>query len=56
MPERRLLVLAALGGAPAALLARAVLRHKTRKASFSAALWTIAAVQAAAALAYLALR
>lgn len=56
VPERRLLTLAALGGAAGALLARAVLRHKTRKAGFSFALWAIAAAQGAAALAYLLLR
>lgn len=56
MPERRLLILAALGGTPAALLARTLLRHKTRKTGFSLALWSILAVQAAAAIAYLLLR
>lgn len=56
VPERRLLTLAALGGAAGGLVARAVLRHKTRKAGFSAWLFGIAAAQGAAALAYLLLR
>jgi len=34
VPERTLLVLGLLGGWPAAQVARHVLRHKTRKASF----------------------
>lgn len=55
-PERRLLAIAALGGSPGALAARALLRHKTRKARFSAALWRIAAVQALALAGYIALR
>jgi uncharacterized membrane protein YsdA (DUF1294 family) len=50
-PERSLLALAALGGAPAALLACARLRHKTRKARFLAALWLIAGAQAGLLLA-----
>lgn len=58
VPELRLLALAALGGSPGALAARALLRHKTRKTGFSAWLWGIAAVQAllAAWLAYRAFR
>lgn len=56
VPEQRLLMLAALGGSAGAIAARAVLRHKTRKAGFSGWLFGIAAAQAAAVLAYLLLR
>lgn len=48
VPERTLLSLAAMGGSPAALLARQVLRHKTRKQPFSAWLLLIAGGQAVA--------
>jgi uncharacterized membrane protein YsdA (DUF1294 family) len=45
VPERALLTLAALGGSPAALLARPAFRHKTRKQPFSAWLTLIVFVQ-----------
>ncbi len=54
VPERALLTLAALGGGPAALLARPVFRHKTRKQPFGAWLALIVFLQAAAMVAGLA--
>lgn len=45
VPERRLLLLAALGGAPAMLLGRSMLRHKTRKQPFRTHLNTIMCIQ-----------
>ena len=45
VPERALLTLAAFGGSPAALLARPVFRHKTRKQPFSAWLTLIVFAQ-----------
>jgi uncharacterized membrane protein YsdA (DUF1294 family) len=47
VPERRLLMLAAFGGTPGALLAQQLLRHKTRKEPFRTSLWAVAGVQAA---------
>jgi uncharacterized membrane protein YsdA (DUF1294 family) len=54
VPERLLLLLAALGGSPGALLARPVFRHKTRKQPFGAWLALIVFVQVAAIVAGLA--
>ncbi|MET0365115.1 MAG: DUF1294 domain-containing protein [Sphingobium sp.] len=53
VPERDLLMLALIGGTPAAFTARHLLRHKTRKQPFSTWLWLIAALQAAGLLAWL---
>ena len=44
--EADLLLLALLGGSPAALLARRLFRHKTRKEPFSTRLMLVATVQA----------
>lgn len=43
--EADLLLLALIGGSPAALLARHLFRHKTRKQPFSTLLWLIVGVQ-----------
>jgi uncharacterized membrane protein YsdA (DUF1294 family) len=51
-PENQLLLLAALGGSPAALFARYRLRHKTRKQPFSTFLLCIIGIQAGAAIGY----
>lgn len=50
IPERVLLRLALLGGTPAAFLARALLRHKTRKEPFVTRLKLIAMLQAGLAI------
>jgi uncharacterized membrane protein YsdA (DUF1294 family) len=44
--ESKLLLLAAIGGSPAAIFACHVLRHKTRKQSFRTVLYLIFAAQA----------
>ncbi|WP_309090762.1 DUF1294 domain-containing protein [Phenylobacterium sp.] len=49
-PEATLLMLAAAGGAPGALAAQQLFRHKTRKEPFRSLLWSIAAAQAACGL------
>jgi uncharacterized membrane protein YsdA (DUF1294 family) len=50
VPEADLLMLAAIGGTPAAFLARRLFRHKTRKQPFSTWLWLIAMLQAGIAI------
>lgn len=45
IPERTLLMLAAIGGTPGAFIGQTVLRHKTRKQPFVAYLLLIAALQ-----------
>ncbi len=46
--EKHLLMLAAIGGSPAALFAQQTLRHKTRKQPFATLLLVIAGLQALA--------
>lgn len=48
IPERTLHSMAIVGGTPFALIARLVLRHKTKKVSFRIDFWLIAAGQFAA--------
>lgn len=47
-PDRTLHALALIGGTPSAWLASRVFRHKTKKNSFRATFWLIAALQIAA--------
>lgn len=55
VPEKRLFLLALLGGAPGGLLGMYFFRHKTRHWYFVVGFWGLAAVQLAA-LGYLAYR
>ena len=55
VPEARLLMMAAFGGSPGALVAQQTLRHKTRKEPFRTSLWVIVAAQIAV-LAFVAYR
>lgn len=50
VPERRLLTVAALGGAPAMFLGRSIFRHKTRKQPFRTYLNAILCIQALVAI------
>ena len=50
VPERTLLILAALGGAPAMLVTMLLIRHKTRHLKFMLGLPLIILLQAVAAL------
>ncbi len=50
VPERTLLLLAALGGAPAMLTAMLIIRHKTRHLKFMLGLPLIILLQCAAAV------
>jgi len=50
VPERRLLLLAVFGGAPAMLLGRSILRHKTQKQPFRTHLNTITCIQSLVAI------
>lgn len=54
--ETTLLGAAALGGTPAAILARTVFRHKTQKQPFSSVLMVILAVQVVLLVAFVARR
>jgi uncharacterized membrane protein YsdA (DUF1294 family) len=54
--ERTLLLLAAVGGSPGAVLAQRIFRHKTKKQPFATWLLLIMALQAATVVALLWLR
>jgi uncharacterized membrane protein YsdA (DUF1294 family) len=53
IPESKLLLLALIGGSPAAIFACHSLRHKTRKQPFRTMLYLIFAVQVASPVLYL---
>ncbi len=53
IPEKRLFLMAVLGGAAGGLLGMYAFRHKTRHITFVAGFWTLAALQMGA-LGYLA--
>lgn len=53
IPERDLLTLAAIGGAPGAIAAQQVFRHKTRKEPFRTLLWITPLCQAGLMAAWL---
>ena len=48
IPEKRLFLLALLGGAPGGLLGMAVFRHKTKHWSFILGFWALTLLQLAA--------
>jgi len=54
IPERTLLILAAVGGSPGAIAAQQAFRHKTRKEPFRTVLYVIFVAQIVAALAWMA--
>ena len=56
IPERRLLLMTALGGWIGALCGQHLLRHKTRKEPFRILMWSIIAVEALALGAWALLR
>ena len=56
VPERRLLLMTALGGWIGALCGQHLLRHKTRKEPFRILMWSIIAVEALALGAWALLR
>lgn len=53
VPERTLLTVAALGGAPLMLIVMLLIRHKTRKAKFMVGIPLLLLLQSAAVYAYL---
>lgn len=53
VPEKVLLLLALLGGSPAALLGMRLFHHKTAKSSFQQKFWLVLLVQAVLVIIYL---